>query len=137
MPYRTRRVKFTGVEVERLATSGCTASVALEWQDQTYVGAGDAAGPDLPELWCAGRATTEAMQQVVEGHGARFDVLDIETVQALGAPAVVVALAIHHREETQYVVGFCMVKEDPAHAGVRAVLNGTNRFLGRLLEERG
>jgi hypothetical protein len=107
----------------------------MEWNGRTYTGAGEAAGPEFPELRCAGQAATYALQRIVGREVARFKLLDTKPVKALDATAVVVALALQHRGDTKYAVGFCMVKDDPADAAVRAVLNGTNRFLTRVLPE--
>lgn len=132
----SRRVRFAGIELEELEGGRCKASVELEWRGARYSGTAEEAESELRDVRCAGRAASEALARLVTPTGAAFDLLDLETVRALDSNAVVVAIAARRGETTRYSVGFCVIRDDPAGAAVRAVLNGTNRFLSQILDSR-
>ncbi len=130
----SRRVRFAGIELEELEEGRCRAKVEMEWRGSRYAGTAEEGASELRDARCAGRAASEALARMVAPSGAAFDLLDLETVKVLDSNAVVVAIAARNRGMTRYSVGFCIIREDPAGAAVRAVLNGTNRFLSQILE---
>lgn len=133
----SRRVRFAGLELEELIGGRCRATVEMEWRGTRYVGAAEEGPSELRDARCAGRAASVALAQLVAERGGSFELLDLETVKALDADAVVVAIAARDGESTRYSVGFCIIRDDQAGAAVRAVLNGTNRFLSQVLGARG
>jgi hypothetical protein len=132
----SRRIKFAGLELEQLPDGRERAVVNLEWRGQSFTGTHECDASPEQRLQCAGTATAAGLRSAVGG-GAEFEVLDMETAAVLGASAVVVALAIRHGAQTRYSVGICLVRDDPAESAVRAVLNGSNRYLSQLLGSEG
>lgn len=128
------RVRFAGVEFEKLPNDRCRARVNMAWRNERFAGIAEDAATDLERLRCAAAATCDALRSVVPST-TQFEVLDLETVKVLDAEAVVVALAVHHEEDVRYSVGFCLIQDDRgAEAAVKSVLNGTNRLLARIIQ---
>jgi hypothetical protein len=130
----SRRIRFAGIELEELDAGRCRAKVEMEWRGARFAGTAEEPASELRDARCAGRAASEALRHLAEPAGAAFDILDLETVKVLNANAVVVAIAARTGAVTRYAVGFCIIRDDPAGAAVRAVLNGTNRFLSQVLD---
>ncbi len=130
---KVARVRFEGVEFEEFSGGRCRARVDMAWREETFDGAAEGDTTDLGQLRCAAEAACVALQRVAAG-AARFEVLDLETVKVLDSQAVVVALAVHQKEDVRYSVGFCLITDDESGpASVKSVLNGTNRILAGLL----
>jgi len=55
----------------------------------------------------------------------------VQQVEAFAQTIVVVSLIASRGGNTQTLLGVCDVASDPARGVALAVLNGTNRFLGR------
>lgn len=129
------RVRFEGAELEVLPEGRCQVRIDMEWRDQKFTEAAAGETSGLGPMQCAAAATCAALQRVVSDL-ATFKMLDLERVKVLDSEAVVVALAVRHESELRYSVGFCMITEDEGpNAAVKAVLNGTNRILSKLLQE--
>lgn len=82
-------------------------------------------------LRAAARATTDAVGQVIGRDEATLELLDLDRVNAFGNLAVIVALSVR-THETEYFVGFSLIKDDERLAAVRSVLNASNRLIQRL-----
>ena len=131
MAGRVNRIRLVGLEFEEAPYEGVRATVELEWRSQAYTGIAEEPASEAGKLQSAARATTDAVGQVLGANIATLKLLDIDTVNAFGTPAVIVALSVH-RQETEYFVGFCVVEDEPAVAAVRSVLSATNRLIQRL-----
>jgi hypothetical protein len=137
MAGREGRVRLVGWEFEEPTPDRCSATVELEWRSQAYTGIAEEPASEAGKLRSAARATTDAVGQVLGANIATLELLDIDTVNAFGTPAVIVALAMHiqenrHTQENEYFVGFCVVEDELAIAAVRSVLSATNRLIQRL-----
>ncbi len=128
------RVRFVALAMEDLAGARCGARVDMDWEGQTFVGAAEEDATELGRMRCAAQATCDCLKRVLSGQ-ATFEILDIETVKVFDATAVVIALAVREDDHVRYSVGFCLIKENPEEATVKAVLNGTNRILAGLLPD--
>ena len=128
---RVGRVRLIGWELEEPTPDRCLATVELDWQNRTYSAAHEETASEAGRLRSAARATTDAIGQIIGMEKASLELLDLDRVNAFGTPAVIVALSFH-ANETEYYVGFCLVKDDEAVAAVRSVLNATNRLIQRL-----
>lgn len=125
----TERVKFVRLDLEHPPGNRCRARVELERTGQRYVGTAEGMGSRAGELRCAAQASLEALRQAAGADEDAFKLLDVDTVKAFDAPAVIVALSVHHHNETRRLVGFCLAGQDAMRAAALAVLSGTNRFL--------
>ncbi len=131
MAGRANRIQLIGLEFEEATAERGRATVELEWRSQTYTGIAEEPASEAGKLQTEARATTDAVGQVLGANIATLELLDIDTVNALGTPAVIVALSVH-TQETDFFVGFCVVKDDPTFAAVKSVLSATNRLIQRL-----
>jgi len=122
----TRHVRFVRSELQlKSAPAQCAAEVELRGAASNYVGQAEDGCADVPGLRCVAQATARALHPL--GHGLEIE--DIEMVQALGHPAVVVRVRARYEEEQRTLHGFCLVQDEPARAATLAVLNAVNRFL--------
>ena len=131
MAGRANRITLIGLEFEEATPERGRATVELEWRSQAYTGIAEEPASEAGKLLSAARATTDAVGRILGADVATLELLDIDTVNAFGTPAVIVALSVH-TQETEYCVGFCVVKDEPAEAAVKSVLSATNRLIQRL-----
>ncbi len=122
------RVRLVGWEFEEPTPDFFSATVELEWRNRVYSGTREDTTSEVGKLRSAARATADAVGQIVARDKPTLELLDLDKVNAFGTPAVIVALSVH-THETEYFVGFCLVKDDEALAAVRSVLNATNRLI--------
>ena len=126
----TDRIRLVRLAFEEATPERSRAIAELEWRGQTYVGIAEEPASEAGRLRSAAQATTDAVGQVLGANVATLELLDIDTVNAFGTPAVIVALS-EHTEERKYFVGFCVVADDPAVAAAKSVLSATNRLVQR------
>ena len=131
MAGRANRIRLVGLEFEEATPERGRATVELEWRSQAYTGIAEEPTSQAGKLQSAARATTNAVRQILGANIAILGLLDIDTVNAFGTPAVIVALSVY-TQETEYFVGFCVVRDEPAVAAVKSVLSATNRLIQRL-----
>ncbi len=131
MEGRVRRVQLVGWEFKEPTPDLCSATVELGWRNRAYSGTREETASEAGKLRSAARATTEAVGQIIGRHKATLEFLDLDRVNAFDNQAVIVALSLH-TQETEYFVGFCLVKDDEALAAVKSVLNASNRLIERL-----
>jgi len=131
MAERAGRVRLVGWEFEEPTPDRCSATVELEWRNRAYSGTREDTASEVGKLRSAARATADAVGQIIGRDVPTLELLDLDKVNAFGTPAVIVALSVHTLE-TEYCVGFCLVKDDEALAAVRSVLNATNRLIQHL-----
>ncbi len=125
------RNRLVGLTFAEVTPERNRATVELEWHSQVYEGIAEEPASEAGKLRSAAQATTDAVGKVLGANVATLELLDIDTVNAFGTPAVIVALSVHS-EEPQYFVGFCVVADDPAAAAAKSVLSATNRLVQRL-----
>ncbi len=131
-----RRVKFTNLTLEALPENRIRALVELEWSGETYTGSADDVAFENTEFSCAARAACEALEALVAHTSTSFEYLSCQPVSSTGQDLAVAAVAVDSAVSHQFSVGVCRIKEDAAHAAVRAVLNAANRRLATLLGSR-
>ena len=131
MEGRVTRLRLVGWEFEEPTPNRCSATVELGWRNRTYSGTREGIASEAGMLRTAARATTDAVGQVIARDEATLEFLDLDRVNAFGNLAVIVALSFH-THETEYFVGFSLIKNDEREAAVRSVLNATNRLIQRL-----
>ncbi len=118
MAGRANRIRLVGLEFEEATPERGRATVELEWRSQAYTGIAEEPTSQAGKLQSAARATTDAVGQILGANIATLELLDIDTVNAFGTPAVIVALSVHI-QETEYFVGFSVVTDEPAVAAVK------------------
>jgi hypothetical protein len=129
------RLKYVSLTFESLPAHHCRAKVTLEKKPgKVFVGTCEHVDSRTGRLRSAAKATVEAIGRAVDADEDAFELLDLKTVKAYEATAVLVAVSVRHSGGVQRMAGFCVVDpEDPERAAPLAVLNGTNRFLSAVL----
>lgn len=124
------RLRFLRFKLERLPSGRCSARVTLAWPDGTRF-QGEARGLTSPagELRCAAQACLQALAQAVREPA--FELAGVKAIRAFDATVVIVSLATTTRGVAPRVVGTCLRESDLPRGAALAVLNATNRLLGR------
>ncbi len=86
------------------------------------------------QLRAVARAAADALSEAFDAEGASVRVRAVQVVETLGQTVIVVSLVASMGAQTQSLFGVCQGGSDSVRATALAVLNATNRFLGR---ERG
>ncbi|HEV8150975.1 MAG TPA: hypothetical protein VGP61_12380 [Gemmatimonadales bacterium] len=125
-------MRFVRFRLERLPSSECRARVTLAWPDGARF-RGEARGltSQAGELRCAAQACLQALTQAIREPA--FELVGVKTLHAFDATVVIVSLATSARGAGPRVVGICLRESDPPRGAALAVLNATNRLLGRLV----
>ena len=129
MAGRADRIRLVGVVFEEATPELSRATVEIEWCSQVYAGIAEEPGSEAGKLRSAAQATTDAVRQILGD--ITLELLDLDTVNAFGTPAVIVALSVRTKEP-EYFAGFCVVADEPAVAAAMSVLGATNRFIQRI-----
>jgi hypothetical protein len=122
--WRSRNVRF------KTATVLPDGNVCVELERPgagTYVGMGESTEPGLEVFRAGADAAAQAVAHAADSPDASVEVKDLEVVRAVGETLVVVAVSARLKSESHVLIGVCVVRDDPAHAAARAVLNATNR----------
>ena len=127
---QSRMLYFEDVEVRRSRVQGVTCRVTLRKGEASYSGEAEGAETERSRAELAARAAllaivqaeTEAQFVAVEG-AKMFEAFDCEFV--------FVGISARAGRERVLLTGSCMVKDSPETASVLAVLDATNRWLGR------
>lgn len=105
--------------------------VTLSWQGRTF--SGEATGSSAPSarMRLMGEATLRAVEEVAGGEQAIS--LDSVSLGALGEHQVALAGVVTlEKGREELMVGSAVIRDDPARAAVRAVLDAVNRWMPRL-----
>lgn len=130
----SRRVKFTGFQVQHVSDGRCRARVELARQlnpalRQSYVGTAEGAAEGVGLLSVVAEATLSALERSAGAAVGHFRLNAVKTVEGFEGLAVIVDVSVRYQNETRRLVGFGDVPDDLARAAVFAVLSATNRFL--------
>ena len=131
MSNRYPRIKFTGLVPVPGDPNDRRIMLNLVWDGKTYSTIFEPATSVEADLRAVADATIECLKKITTE--AAFKVLDIQAMRLLSHEAVAVSIATHHEEGTEFAVGLCVNKVGRGDAAARAVLNGTNRLMERLL----
>ena len=136
-----RRLYFEDLEIRRSRTRGVTCRVTLRKGNQSYIGECEGAESERSRAEIAARAAIVAMGQAHaeegKGEGAGESVahaLSLEgcrLIDAFEREFAFVGIMARQGRELAVLTGSCEVKESPETAAVLAVLDATNRWLGR------
>ncbi|HEX5437300.1 MAG TPA: hypothetical protein VFW98_09070 [Gemmatimonadaceae bacterium] len=125
-----RRVYFENVEVQRSRSKGVTCRVTLRKGDQSYLGEAEGVESERSRAELAARATIMALAQV-ESTDTLLALAGCTLVDAFDRRFVFVGIRAHSGREMVMLTGSCEVKDSPETASVLAVLDATNRWIGR------
>lgn len=125
-----RRLYFENVEVRRSRSRGVTCRVTLRKGDQSIVGDSEGAESDRSRAELAARATLIAIGKS-EGEETALTLDGCKLLDAFDRAFVFVGITARTGRDSVVLTGSCEMKESPETASVLAVLDATNRWLGR------
>lgn len=123
-----RQLLFEDVEVRRSRTAGVTCRVTLRKGDESFVGEAEGLETQRSRVELAARAALAAIGQ------ASDDTLALDGAKLVGAfdrQFVFVGVTGRLGREQQMLTGSCEVRDSAETAAVLAVLDATNRWIGR------
>ncbi len=130
-----RRLRLGEFELVPAAAGRCKARVVLGWdEDGDFVGVAEGADSPSGQLRSAAEATARALETAA-GDKVELKVLAVKAIEGFDTIIVVVSLGSRVQNQTERLVGSCLIKGQPARGAVLAVLSATNRLLGRVLAE--
>jgi hypothetical protein len=125
-----RQLLFEDVEVRRSRTSGVMCRVTLRKGDESFIGEAEGLETQRSRVELASRAALAAIGQAAENTLA----LDgAKLVSAFDRQFVFVGVTGRIGREQQMLTGSCEVRDSAETAAVLAVLDATNRWIGRQL----
>ena len=134
MPADAQRFRLVEFRSLRTPAGLCRAEVELEWHDGSrIVGRSSGQSSAFGDLRIAADATLEALRQGGSEPG-RFDLVGVKAVKAFDASVVIVSVIASFTNGPTGVrlVGAAFAEDDDSARGaVLAVLNATNRIIGR------
>ena len=133
MSSRLPRISFAGLTAVPGDQTHRRILLKLVWDGKTYSTVFEPETSVEEDLLAVAQATIDCLKQITSA--AAFKVLDIQAIRVLSHEAVAVSVATQDQEGTDFAVGLCVNKLGRGDAAARAVLNGTNRLMERLLLE--
>lgn len=125
-----RRLYFEDVEVRRSRTKGVTCRVTLRKEAQSYMGEAEGVESERSRAELAARAAVLAIAQAEEKeNGLALD--GCKLVEAFEREFVFVGITARVGRETTLLTGSCEIRDSAETASVLAVLDATNRWIGR------
>ena len=126
----SRMLYFEDVEVRRSRVKGVTCRVTLRKGDQSFSGEAEGAETERSRAELAARAALLAIVQA-ETEAQFVAVEGCRMFEAFDAEHVFVGISARDGRYRVLLTGSCQVKDSPETASVLAVLDATNRWLGR------
>jgi hypothetical protein len=125
-----RRLYFEDVEVRRSRSKGVTCRVTLRKGGTSYSGEAEGVESERSRAELAARATVIAIGQA-EGDEHALVVDGVKIIEAFEREFIFVGISARVGRETTLLAGSCEIKDSPETASVLAVLDATNRWIGR------
>ncbi len=126
-----RLIYFEDVEVRRSRVKGVTCRVTLRKDEKSYSGEAEGAETERSRAELAARAALLAIVQA-DSEAQFVAVEGCKMFEAFEAEFIFVGISARDGRERVLLTGSCMVKDSPETASVLAVLDATNRWLGRV-----
>ena len=127
-----RAIRFVRAQIDILPGDQCQALIQLERPGSgVFTGTAQSGSSQADQLRAVARATADALSEVFEAERAKVLVRGAQLVEVFTQTVVIVSLAASKGARTQSLLGVCEGGGDLARAAALAVLNATNRFLGR------
>lgn len=125
-----RRYYFEDVEVRRSRARGVTCRVTLRRNQASYTGEAEGAESERSRAELAARAAVLAIAQAEDDvHALALD--GCRLIDAFEREFVFVGVTARLGRETALLSGSCEIRESAETASVLAVLDATNRWVGR------
>ena len=128
--YARRMIYFEDVEVRRSRVKGVTCRVTLRKGETSYSGEAEGVESERSRAELAARAALLAIVQA-DVEATFVAVEGCKTFEAFEREFVFVGITARDGRERVLLTGSCQVKDSPETASVLAVLDATNRWLGR------
>jgi hypothetical protein len=125
-----RRLYFEDVEVRRSRSKGITCRVTLRKGEQRFHGEAEGLESERQRFELAARAALSAICQA-EGEVCALALEGYKVVDAFEREFVLVGVTARQGRDQSLTTGSAEVKDSPETASVLAVLDATNRWLGR------
>ena len=127
-----RAIRFVRAQVDVVPGEQCEAVVEFE-DSRSVVFSVKAQGgsSQADQLRAVARATADVLAQMYDVESVRIRVRGVQLVEAFAQTIVVVALAASMGARKQMLLGVSDGGDDLVRATALAVLNATNRFLGK------
>ena len=128
-----RWVYFEDVEVRRSRTRGVTCRVTLRAGDESYMGEAEGVESERSRAELAARATIQAIARArgAETNGAVLALDGCKLIDAFEREFVFVGVSARVDRETTILTGSCEIRDSAETASVLAVLDATNRWVGK------
>jgi hypothetical protein len=126
----SRMLYFEDVEVRRSRVKGVTCRVTLRKGEASFSGEAEGAESERSRAELAARAALLAIAQA-DTDRQFIEVAGCKMFEAFDCEFVFVGISAREGRDRVLLTGSCMVKESPETASVLAVLDATNRWLGR------
>jgi hypothetical protein len=125
-----RRLYFEDVEVRRSRSKGITCRVTLRKGEHTYHGEAEGLESERQRFELAARAALAAIRQA-EGEDCALALEGYKLVEAFERQFVMVGVTARQGRDQSFTTGSAEVRDSAETASVLAVLDATNRWLGR------
>ena len=128
-----RWLYFEDVEVRRSRTHGVTCRVTLRAGDESYMGEAEGVESERSRAELAARATVQAIMRArgAEGNLAVLALDGCKLVDAFEREFVFVGVTAKLDRESTLLTGSCEIRDSAETASVLAVLDATNRWIGK------
>lgn len=125
-----RAYYFEDVEVSRSRAKGLTCRVTLARGGKSYTGEAEGSENERSRVELAARAALRALAEADQGL-RMLDLAGARVIEAFDREFVFAGVTVQHARASVLLTGSCELKESPETASVLAVLDATNRWLGR------
>ena len=127
-----RDIRFVKAEVDVVPGERCQAVVEVEDSGSRVFSATAQGGArQADQMRAVARAAADALSTRFEADGVQVRVRGVQLVEAFAQTIVIVSLAASKGDYTQMLLGVSDGGDELVRATAVAVLNATNRFLGR------
>lgn len=128
-----RCLYFEDVEVRRSRTRGVTCRVTLRKGDESYMGEAEGVESERSRAELAARATIQAISRAkgTEPNSAVLALDGCKLIDAFEREFVFVGITARVNRETTILTGSSEIRDSAETASVLAVLDATNRWIGR------
>jgi hypothetical protein len=132
---RRERLKFADFSFARTPSGQCSAEVALEWDNVTYVGRSDGQSSPLGDFRVAAEAAIRALEDFTKG-AMHLELLGVKHLRAFDSNLLIVSVSAREEDRLTRLVGCFLAETDTRRGAAMAVLHATNRVLGNYLTTR-
>ena len=125
-----RSYYFEDVEVSRSRARGLTCRVTLARGGKSFTGEAEGTENERSRVELAARAALRALSDA-DPSLKLLDLAGVRVIEAFDREFVFVGVTVQHARASALLTGSCEMKDSAETASVLAVLDATNRWLGR------